>query len=365
MEEVETLVIGAGVIGLACARALALSGREVLIAEREELIGSGTSSRNSEVIHAGIYYPKGSDKAVLCVDGRDMLYDYCADRHVPHARCGKLIVAGADDAGKLPGILARAQANGVSDTRLIPGAEARALEPALSAEAAILSPSTGIVDSHAFMLSLLGEAESAGAMLALGAPLERVEAGLVAHFGGAAPMTLKAREVVNAAGHGAPAVSAAVAGLPAEFAPKHKFARGVYFSLAGRAPFSRLIYPAPVSGGLGVHLTLDMGGRAKFGPDVEWIEAEDYTVDPSRGDRFYDAIRRYWPALPDGALQPDYAGIRPKLAGPGEPDADFWIRGPRHHGLAGYVGLAGIESPGLTASLAIAARVRALLDAGM
>ena len=360
MEEIQTLVIGAGVVGLAAARALARSGREVLIAEREDLIGSITSSRNSEVIHAGIYYPKDSLKALSCVDGRRRLYDYCETRGVPYRRCGKLIVAteaGEDE--KLAAICARAQANGVDDVRLISAADARAMEPALRTTGAILSPSTGIVDSHGFMLSLLGEAESAGAMLALGAPVEAIRAseGFEVDFGGAAPMSLRAREVVNAAGHDAPVLAAGIAGLAPEFAPARYFARGVYFSLAGAAPFDRLIYPAPVAGGLGVHLTLDLGGKAKFGPDVEWIDGEDYTVDPARGDAFYAAIRRYWPELADGALAPDYAGVRPKLAPKGGGEADFWLKGPRDHGLAGYVGLAGIESPGLTASLSLAESV--------
>lgn len=363
-ERVETIVIGAGVVGLATARALAMTGREVLVLEREDLIGSITSSRNSEVIHAGIYYPKDSLKARLCVEGRRRLYDYCETRHVPFNRCGKLIVAtetAEDD--KLHAILAKAQANGVEDARIIAGAEARGMEPALSATSAILSPSTGVVDSHGLMLSLLGEAEGAGAMLALGAPVTGAAPGFVFDFGGAAPMRLKAREVVNAAGHGGPKIAAMIPELAVDFAPRQHFAKGNYFSLTGRAPFSRLIYPAPVSGGLGVHLTIDLSGAARFGPDVEWVEGEDYAVTAARGDAFYAAIRRYWPDLNDGALQPDYAGVRPKLAAKGEPDADFWIKGPEAHGVAGYVGLAGIESPGLTASLAIAEEVLARLRA--
>lgn len=365
MEEIQTVVIGAGVVGLAVARALALSGREVLIAERESLIGSGTSSRNSEVIHAGIYYPKDSLKAIACVEGRKRLYDYCESRKIHHQRCGKLIVAtepGEDE--KLAAICARAQANGVADAVMISAEAAQALEPALRTTGAVLSPSTGIVDSHGLMLSLLGEAEGAEAMLALGAPVARIEIrdGFEISFGGDAPMVVKARELVNAAGHDAPLLAAGMAGLPEGFAPKRYFARGVYFSLAGRAPFERLIYPAPVQGGLGVHLTLDLGGKAKFGPDVEWIEEEDYTVDPNRGEAFYEAIRRYWPDLADGSLHADYAGVRPKLSPPGCADADFWLKGPCDHGVEGYVGLAGIESPGLTASLSIAQMVLARLD---
>jgi len=366
VESVETLIVGAGVIGLACARALARSGREVVIAEAEGLIGSVTSARNSEVIHAGIYYPRDSLKARLCVPGRQALYRYCAERHISHARCGKLIVAcSEEEVAQLAAIAARAAANGVDDIRALTAAEARALEPELACHGALLSPSTGIVDSHAFMLSLLGEAEAAGAMLALNTPVTAVAAGedgFVAETGGAAPMRLRARELVNAAGHGAPPLARAIRGLDPRHVPPQFFARGVYFSLDRPSPFSRLIYPVPVPGGLGIHLTLDLQGCAKFGPDLEWIEAEDYTVDPARADGFYAAIRRYWPGLPDGALSPDYAGVRPKITGPGGRD-DFRIDGAEVHGLPGLVGLYGIESPGLTAALAIAGHVRALLDA--
>lgn len=359
MESVQTVVIGAGVVGLAVARELALSGREVVILEREGLIGSVTSARNSEVIHAGIYYPAGSLKARLCVTGKHALYDYCTSRHVAHDRCGKLIVAAdAEEARRLDGIAAAAAANGVDDIARLTGAEARALEPELSCEAALLSASTGIVDSHGLMVSLLGEAQEAGAMLALGTEVTRLGVAGSGFEVETPEMTLAAAEVVNSAGHGAPGL--APRGAPAQF-----FAKGSYFALTGKGPFRRLIYPVPVNGGLGVHSTRDLQGRTKFGPDVEWVGGEDYTVDPAGAERFYDVVRRYWPALPDGALLPDYAGVRPKIAGPGEPAADFRIDGAAAHGLPGYVGLYGIESPGLTACLAIGAHVRAVLEADL
>lgn len=350
MERVEAVVIGAGVVGLAIARALALAGREVVILEREARIGTRTSARNSGVIHAGLYYPKDSLKARLCVAGRAMLYEYCARRHVAHARVGKLIVATEPgEVAALDAIAAAAAANGVGDIKRLSGADARSLEPEVRAEAALLSPSTGIVDAHGLMLSLLGEAEEAGAMLAPETPVERIGEGLVVETGGAAPMRLRARVVVNAAGHGAPPL--APAPVP-QF-----FARGCYFALAGRGPFARLVYPVPVPGGLGVHSTLDLAGRTRFGPDVEWIGGEDWTVDPGRADAFAAAIRRYWPGLPDGALTPDFAGVRPKISGPGAPAADFRI-----DCAGGLVGLYGIESPGLTSCLAIADHVARLVE---
>lgn len=362
MEEVQTVVIGAGVIGLAVARALAMRGREVVVLEAAEAFGTETSARNSEVIHAGIYYDAGSLKARLCVEGRRRLYDWCAEHGVPARKCGKLIVAtSAEEAERLGGILARAEANGVEGMVRLSGAEAKAREPALACEAALWSPETGIVDSHALMLSLLGEAETAGAMVACHAPVERIERvgdGFEVTVGGPDPMTIRARELANAAGHGAPALHGFLAKRPRQW-----YARGCYFRLAGKAPFSTLIYPAPIVGGLGVHLTLDMAGQAKFGPDVEWIDGVDYTVDPARGDGFYAAVRRYWPGLPDGALAADYAGVRPKLAGPeGGGGADFRIDGPEAHGVPGYVALLGIESPGLTSCLAIADHAVDLLD---
>lgn len=364
MDEVDCAVIGAGVVGLAVARALALAGREVLVLESEGAIGTGTSSRNSEVIHAGIYYPQGSLKATLCVEGRDALYEYAQARGVAHSRCGKLIVAtSAEQVAQLDVIRAKAAANGVDDLVLLTAQQALAMEPQLQCVAALHSPSTGIVDSHALMLSLLGDLENAGGMLALKSPIERAECVdgavvLIAADGTA----LRCRTVVNAAGLGAPALARRFEGMPASTVPREYFAKGSYFTLAGRAPFGRLIYPVPEPGGLGVHLTLDLGGQAKFGPDVQWVEAaDDLVVDPARGDRFYDEVRRYWPALPDGALIPGYAGMRPKISGPDEPAADFVISGPAVHGVPGLVHLFGIESPGLTSSLAIGRHVAQLL----
>lgn len=360
-ENVECVVIGAGVVGLAVARALALRGLGPIVVEAERAIGTGTSSRNSEVIHAGIYYPRGSLKAVLCVEGRRRLYAYCADRGVEHRRCGKLIVATSEE--QLPAlrsIAEAARANGVDDLRWLEADAARSLEPELCCVAALESPSTGIVDSHGLMLALRGDLEVAGGMVALGAPVlhGRVSPGtIVLEIGGDAPMELHARRVVNCAGLNAQAVARTIDGVPPQSVPPIYYAKGNYFSLSGRAPFSRLVYPIPERAGLGVHLTLDLAGRARFGPDVEWIDSIDYTVDPRRADRFYAEIRRYWPRLPDGALQPAYAGIRPKLHAPNEPSRDFSIQGPKEHGIPGLVNLYGIESPGLTASLAIAERV--------
>lgn len=356
MDTVECVVIGAGVIGLATARALALAGHEVVILEAEDHIGSGVSSRNSEVIHAGIYYPRGSLKALTCVEGKSALYAYCESRHIPYRRCGKLIVATHEDQKpELKRILAAARANGVDDLVWLNEAEAQAMEPALTCVAALHSPSTGIVDSHAYMLSLQGEAEAAGAMTAFLTPVSalRIDAdGVALATGDDAEPSLKARLVVNCTGLSAPDL-AATAAAPSVRA---HYAKGSYFTLSGSSPFNTLIYPTPEPGGLGVHLTLDMGGQAKFGPDVEWVEAPDYDVNPRRADGFYAAVRRYWPALPDHALTPGYAGVRPKISGPGEPAADFRIDTTATAG-GGLINLLGIESPGLTASLAIADRV--------
>jgi L-2-hydroxyglutarate oxidase LhgO len=363
MERVECVVIGAGVVGIAVARALAQAGREVLVLEAAEGIGTETSSRNSEVIHAGIYYPRGSLMARLCVQGKHMLYDFCRTRGVAHRNCGKLIVAtDAAEAERLEAIRQGAAANGVEDLRLLTAAEARAMEPALACTAALVSPSTGIVDSHAYMLTLQGEAEAAGALFVFHSPVSGGRAaadGITLDVGGAEPMTLHASRVINAAGLHAPALARAIAGMPAERVPTAYYAKGSYFTLAGRAPFSRLVYPVPVPGGLGVHLTIDLGGQARFGPDVEWIDTPEYAVDPARADSFYAAIRRYWPALPDGALQPGYAGVRPKIVPPGGGRQDFVVQGPEAHGLAGLINLFGIESPGLTAAIALADLVRA------
>ena len=368
MDSVDCVVVGAGVIGLAVARALAQAGREVIVLEAAEGIGTETSSRNSEVIHAGIYYPAGSLMARFCVAGRRALYDFCRDRGVPHRNCGKLIAAtSAEEDGKLAGIKARAEANGVEGMRVLSAAEARALEPNLACTSALFSPATGIVDSHAYMLALQGEAEAAGAMVVFLSPVVAARAGrdgIEVEVGGTEPVTLRCRLLVNAAGLHAPALARRIAGMPADRVPTGYYAKGNYFTLAARAPFSRLIYPVPVPGGLGVHLTIDLGGQARFGPDVEWIDTLDYTVDPRRADGFYAAVRRYWPALPDGALQPGYAGIRPKITAPGAPAADFVVQGPQTHGVAGLVNLFGIESPGLTASLALAAHVREVAETG-
>ena len=357
---VDCVVVGAGAVGLACARALAMRGHEVLVLERHSAIGTEVSARNSEVIHAGIYYPAGSVRAKLCVEGRHKLYDYLASHHIPHRACGKLIVASNEaQAGELASIAARARANGVDDLSEISGTQAMAMEPALKAVAALHSPSTGILDAHAYMLSLQGGLEDHGGTIAFGTRLERAEVrpdGFRLYTNG---MVLDCEMLVNSAGLTAVPLARSIDGLDAAHVPQRYFAKGNYFTLAGRAPFSRLIYPVPEAAGLGVHLTLDMGGQARFGPDVEWItpegdEAIDYRVEESRGAIFYDAIRRYWPDLKDGSLTPAYAGVRPKIHGPDEVAADFVISGPESHGIAGLVNLFGIESPGLTSSLAIA-----------
>ena len=365
METVDCVVVGAGVVGLACARRLAQAGREVLILESEARFGSGISSRSSEVIHAGLYYPPGSLRARLCVPGRDALYTYCAARAIPHRRLGKLLVA-TDDAQlpQLDAIAACAIANGVQGLRRLSATEACALEPALTCTGALLSPDTGIVDSHALMLALLADAEAAGTTLVTHVPVlggRCSDAGIELYTGGTAPMTLRARSVINAAGLGAIRLAGALEGFPARCVPVARYAKGNYFALQGRSPFRHLIYPIPEAAGLGVHLTLDLGGQARFGPDVEWIAAPDYRVDSDRAAAFYPAVRRYWPALPDGALTPAHAGVRPKIHGPDEPAADFRLLGPAEHGIAGLVQLFGIESPGLTCCLALADAVAAAL----
>ncbi len=361
MEQVDCVVVGAGVVGLAVARALAGAGREVIILEAAEAIGTETSSRNSEVIHAGIYYPANSLMARFCVAGRRQLYAYCAEKGVPHINCGKLIVAtNPREDAMLDGIKQRAEVNGVEGMRVLTAAEAIALEPNLSCTSALLSPTTGIIDSHNFMLALQGDAENAGAVSVFFSPVVtgRVAGrGIEIDVGGADPMTLRCRLLINSAGLHAPGLARRISGMPPDLVPPVHYAKGNYFTLSGRSPFSRLIYPVPVPGGLGVHLTVDLGGQARFGPDVEWIDTLDYTVDPSRSDSFYAAVRKYWPALKNGALQPGYAGIRPKIVPKGAPGQDFVIQGPQTHGVPGLINLFGIESPGLTASLAIADRV--------
>ena len=358
MENIETVVVGAGVVGLAVARALARAGHEVVIVEAAEAIGTETSSRNSEVIHAGIYYAAGSLKARLCVEGKERLYTYCSEHGVGHERCGKLIVATAEDElVMLDGLKDKALANGVDDLMFMTPGQVAAREPAIFCHGALLSPSTGIIDSHGLMLAYLGDAEDAGAMLALLSPVEAgqvTDDGIVLNVGGAEPIELCARYVVNAAGLGANRLAGAIDGMPVGKVPPLYCAKGCYFGLEGRSPFNSLIYPAPNEASLGVHVTIDLGGQCRFGPDLEWVDRIDYDVDPSRADGFYDAIRRYWPALPDGAIMPGYAGVRPKVQAPGTPAADFMIQGPADHGVAGLVNLFGIESPGLTSSLALA-----------
>ena len=371
MDQTDCVVVGAGVVGLAVARALALAGREVVVLEREGLIGSHTSSRNSEVIHAGIYYPRDSAKARLCVRGKALLYAYCESRGVPHRRLGKIIVAtDPGQTGALEAALAAGRGNGVEDLAPFDAGALRRLEPELRGVAGILSPSTGIIDSHALMLSYQGEAEDHGAMIAFNARLARarpVPGGfeLEVETGGKSGgevARLRTGLLVNAAGLFAGEAAAAVEGLAAPWRRAVHYCKGTYFSTSGRVPFSRLIYPAPERDGLGVHLTLDLGGAARFGPDTEWTQGIDYGLDATRGDGFYEAILRYWPGLRDGALSPSYTGIRPKLAPEGGPATDFLVEGPESHGLAGLVNLFGIESPGLTASLAIAEEVMARLE---
>jgi L-2-hydroxyglutarate oxidase LhgO len=371
MEQVDCVVIGAGVVGLAVARALASRGREVLVVEAHPAAGMETSSRNSEVIHAGLYYPTGSLKAKLCVSGRAALYAYCAERGIPFRRCGKLVVATSEDQRpKLAAILAQAHANGCTEVTELSAQQAEALEPALACVAALSSPATGIIDSHAFMLALQGDAKNAGALFAFDS---RIVGGgtagkgivLQVRSGDGGELELEAAHVINCAGLRAPHIARQIAGLDDGSIPAPFFAKGNYYSLAAKAPFSRLIYPVPEPGGLGVHLTLDLGGQARFGPDVEWLldhasDNLDYSVDPARADRFYREIRAYWPGLPDASLQPAYSGVRPKITPPDAPAADFLIAS---HGNRHYLGLYGIESPGLTASLAIARHVAELLTA--
>jgi L-2-hydroxyglutarate oxidase LhgO len=366
-ETVDCVVIGAGVIGLACARALAMKGREVIVLERAEAIGTETSSRHSEVVHAGIYYPPGSLKARFCVEGRHRLYRFMEEHGVPHSRIGKLIVATSEDQiAALKQIKERAEKSGVHDLEFLSHNEVVAREPELRCVTALWSPSTGILDSHSYMLALEGDAEACGTMIAFHAPVERGSIGadgITIEVGGADPMTLTARTVVVAAGLHSQRLVRGLDGFPAERVPAAYYCKGNYYALSGcRAPFSTLIYPAPEQAGLGVHLTLDMGGQARFGPDVEWIDEIDYDVDPRRADSFYAAVRKYWPGLPDDSLQPGYSGIRPKIQAPGEPAADYMVQGPKDHGIAGLVNLYGIESPGMTSSLAIADHVAALLD---
>jgi L-2-hydroxyglutarate oxidase LhgO len=354
----QVLVVGAGVVGLAVARAAANAGHDVVVAEAASGIGTGVSSRNSEVIHAGLYYPTGSRRAHYCPRGRRMLYEFGASHGVPHRKCGKLVVAtNGSEIERLEAVYKQAQLNGVEGVEIIDHAAAKHLEPALACVGAVHSPETGIIDSHRYMLALRGDLEDRGGMIAFNSPIERLcpaRGGWEAAVGGSEPQWLSFDAVINCAGLGAQRLARATEGYPSERVPRLVLAKGNYFGFSGRAAFSRLIYPVPVPGGLGVHVTLDLAGRMRFGPDVEWIEREDYDVDSSRALAFYQRIRDYWPGLPDNSLAPDYCGIRPKLTGPGEPAADFMIEGPQQHGLSRSVHLFGIESPGLTCSLSIA-----------
>ena len=373
MEQVDCVVIGAGVVGLAVAREMALQGRETILLEREGSFGTISSARNSEVIHAGIYYPKDSLKAKLCVEGNRLLYEYCRTHQVGTQAYGKLIVADETQINDLQAIFYKAQNNGVPEIKMISGEEAKQLEPKLKCSAAILSASTGIVDSHGFMLSLLGGFEDAGGMIAYHSPLisakpvgHVAEGGFELDIGGPDGMKLQTKLLINCAGMSAPAVAQKIEGIEKDQIPKAYFAKGNYFSLSGKSPFTHLIYPIPEPGGLGVHLTLDMAGQAKFGPDVEWLDIEseeqiDYTVDAKRGEGFYAAVRKYWPDLKDNALQPDYSGVRAKIVPPNSPAGDFCFNTPQDHGLQGLYNLYGFESPGLTSSIAIARHLEGLI----
>lgn len=367
VERVDCIVVGAGVVGLACAKFLAEAGREVIVLEAADMIGTETSSRNSEVIHAGIYYPTGSFKAQACVEGKHFLYDYCEERGIPHKRLGKLVVASEEsEVPRLKALQQKAAENGVGDLELLTAADVERMEPAVRCVAGLLSPSTGVIDSHSLMLAYQGDAEDAGAMIAFLSPVVggriRPEGGVELDVGGDEPMTLAADLVVNSAGLNAIELASMLEGAPIDKFPKASMAKGNYFSLLGKQPFSRLVYPMPVPGALGVHVTVDLGGQCKFGPDIEWIDDLDYDMDPSRADSFYEAVRAYYPDLQDGALVPAYAGIRPKIHTANEPQPDFMVQGPADHGVAGLINLFGIESPGLTASPAVARAVLRLTN---
>jgi L-2-hydroxyglutarate oxidase LhgO len=368
-EKIDCAVIGGGVVGLAVARKLAMSGHEVVVLEAEEHFGTHTSSRNSEVMHAGIYYPTGSLKARLCYAGRNALYRYCEEHAVNHRRIGKVIVA--CDESEVPGLgkyRQQAEVNGCDDLRMLSAAELAEMEPEVRGVAGFLSPSTGIIDAHGLMLAYLGDLEAHGGALALASPVRSGEVtndGILLEVGGAEPMSLSCRTVVNSAGFHAQAVARSISGVPAAGIPPTYYAIGHYYTLSGKTPFNRLIYPVARQDWLGVHVTIDLGGRCKFGPDFGWIDKLDYRFDESREARFYEAIRRYYPGLKDGALQPGYTGIRPKIHGPNEPMPDFVIHGPKDHGVGGLVNLYGIESPGLTSSLAIGAYARELAGKGV
>lgn len=364
-ERVDCIVIGAGVVGLAVARAVALTGREVVILEKADIIGSETSSRHSEVIHAGIYYAQDSLKARFCVAGKKAMYEFCDVHGVAYNRCGKIIVA--TDEAQLPELerlKSNAAANGVEDLEWMTPAEVTEMEPAVYCVGALLSPSTGILDSHAYMLALQGDAEAAGAMTAFMTPVvggRVMNDGIRIDCGGAAPMSLVADTVINSAGLWAQSIAAGIAGVPADTVPPTYYCKGNYYTLSGKPPFRRPVYPVPEKAGLGVHVTVDLGGQVRFGPDVEWVDGIDYDVDPARADKFYAAVRKYYPALQDGAIQPGYSGIRPKIQAPHEAARDFLVQGPDDHGVPGLINLYGIESPGMTSSLAIADFVQKLI----
>jgi L-2-hydroxyglutarate oxidase LhgO len=366
LDKVDCVVIGAGVVGLAVARELAISGHEVIVLEAAEAIGTHTSSRNSEVIHAGLYYPKGSFKARLCVEGKHLLYEYCREHGVPQERIGKIVVASDEsEIDAVKSYVSKAQANGVDDLIWLTIPELREMEPEVRCVAGFLSPSTGIIDSHALMLALQGDAENHGASIVFHSPVasgELREDGIALNVGGKEPMSLLCNTVVNSAGLFAQDVARSIQGIPPDSIPPQYFAKAHYYTLSGRSPFRKLVYPVATQAHLGVHVTLDLGGQARFGPDVCWIDSVDYSFDESRESLFYEAIRKYYPALKDGALQPGYTGIRPKISGPKEAAADFMIQGVRDHGVSGLVNLYGIESPGLTASMAIARCVGQILS---
>lgn len=357
-ERVDCVVIGAGVVGLAVTRALALAGRDVINVEKADTIGSETSSRHSEVIHAGIYYPQDSLKAKFCVAGKHALYEFSDSHGVPYDPCGKIIVATDEEQlPELERLKANAAANGVRDLTWMRPQDVTEMEPAVHCVGALWSPSTGILDSHAYMLALQGDAEGAGAMIAFQTPVvggEVLNSGIRIDCGGDAPLSVVAELVVNCGGLWAQSIARTIRGIPDASIPPTYYCKGNYYTLSGRPPFTRPIYPVPEKAGLGVHVTVDLGGQVRFGPDVEWVDRIDYDVDPARADDFYAAVRKYYPDLADGAIQPGYSGIRPKIQAPGEPAKDFVIQGPEDHGIDGLINLYGIESPGLTSSLAIA-----------
>jgi L-2-hydroxyglutarate oxidase LhgO len=362
----DAVVVGAGAVGLACGYALSRRGLVVAVLEQEPAIGQGVSSRNSEVIHGGLYYPTGSLKARLCVAGRRALYPFLEAHNVAFDRCGKLVVAATpEEVERLDAIFDQALVNDVEGMRRLSSAQALALEPELACEAALISPESGVFDSHGYMLALQGEIEAAGGAVVVGTPFEgatpMADGGFSVRAGGAEPTALSCRYLVTAPGLSAQGVAADIEGFPAADIPPAHYGKGMYFRLAGKAPFERLIYPPPIPGALGTHYRRDLGGQGVFGPDLHYVDEPDYTVDPSAAPDFYRYIRKFWPGLPDGALSPDYAGVRPKIHGPGEEQPDFRLDAADAHGIEGLVALFGIESPGLTASLAIGEEVAARL----